>query len=47
LIDGAGVVFRDGIGAEAGVVEMEMMNCSPFVIGIEERCPLPTSGLGG
>jgi hypothetical protein len=34
---GAGVVMRDGIGAEMGVVEMEMMNCSPFVIGIEER----------
>jgi len=47
FIDGAGVVFRDGIGAETGVEEMEMINCSPFVMGIEERYPLPRSGLGG
>jgi len=39
FIDGAGVVIRDGIGADTGavLVEMETMNCSPFVIGIEER----------
>jgi hypothetical protein len=47
LILGAGVVIRDGMGADMGVVEMEMINCSPFVIGIEERYPLPRSGLGG
>ena len=29
--------MRDGIGAATGVVEMEMINCSPFVMGIEER----------
>jgi hypothetical protein len=31
------VVIRHGIGAVTGVDEMEMMNCSPFIIGIEER----------
>jgi hypothetical protein len=37
FIEGAGVVILDGMGAEMGVVEIEMINCSPFVIGIEER----------
>lgn len=37
FIDGAGVVILDGIGAEEGEVDIEMMNCSPFVIGIEDR----------
>lgn len=36
LIEGAGVVIRDGIGAVTEV-EMETMNCSPFVMGIDER----------
>jgi hypothetical protein len=54
FIDGAGVGSLDtgGNGIDDLVdweeeVEMDTMNCSPFVIGIEDNKPLASNGLGG
>jgi hypothetical protein len=49
FIDGAGVGSLDigGNGLVDWEVETETINCSPFVIGIEDNKPVANKGLGG